>query len=127
MDLRQSIRHFLVHCHHLRHHSGRRFLRWRLPDLLRRPNAHHQRLHRVVHPRATKSVSASTVIIGLRRTCKPRMNYFYPLAEYLRPWKLFSLACGIALLIIGAYWYRSPDWDIPISFIMAVFTYFTAP
>jgi len=55
------------------------------------------------------------------------MNYFYPLAEYLRPWKLFSLACGIALLIIGAYWYQAPDWDIPISFIMAVFTYFTAP
>lgn len=55
------------------------------------------------------------------------MNYFYPLAEYLRPWKLFSLACGIALLVVGAYWYQAPDWDIPISFIMAVFTYFTAP
>jgi hypothetical protein len=39
------------------------------------------------------------------------MDYFYPLAEYLRPWKLFSLACGIALLIIGAYWYSAPGWD----------------
>ena len=55
------------------------------------------------------------------------MDYFYPLAEYLRPWKISSLVCGIALLIAGAYWYAAPDWDIPISFIMAGFTYFTAP
>lgn len=55
------------------------------------------------------------------------MDYFYPLAEYLRPWKLFSLACGIALLVVGEYWYSAPDWNIPICLIMAGFTYFTAP
>ncbi len=26
----------------------------------------------------------------------------YPATEYLRPWKLFTLAAGIALLVIGA-------------------------
>ncbi|MES2206078.1 MAG: hypothetical protein V4525_04685 [Pseudomonadota bacterium] len=49
------------------------------------------------------------------------------LIEYKRPWKLFTLAGGISLLIIGSYYYAAPDWDIPISFIMAFFTYLTAP
>jgi len=47
--------------------------------------------------------------------------------EYKRPWKLFSLFVGIALLIVGSFYYRIPDWDIPISFIMAFFAYLTAP
>jgi hypothetical protein len=47
--------------------------------------------------------------------------------EYLRPWKLFTLAAGIALLIAGAGYYHAPDWDIPISLIMAGSTYFAAP
>ena len=51
----------------------------------------------------------------------------YPVGEYARPWKLFTLAIGIALLIAGAFWYEAPDWDIPISFIMAILTYLTAP
>lgn len=55
------------------------------------------------------------------------MNYFYPLSEYLRPWKLASLACGILLLILGSIYTPAPDWDIPISFIMAGLTYWTAP
>lgn len=46
--------------------------------------------------------------------------------EWLRPWKLFSLACGIALLIIGADVYDAPDWDVAISIIMAIPTYLTA-
>ena len=46
--------------------------------------------------------------------------------EYKRPWKLFSLACGIALLIVGSFYYQAPDWDIPISLIMATLTYLTA-
>ena len=50
-----------------------------------------------------------------------------PLSEYLRPWKLTTLATGIALLIIGSFYYDAPDWDIPISFIMAILTYLTAP
>jgi hypothetical protein len=47
--------------------------------------------------------------------------------EYLRSWKLISLACGISLLIIGAYHYDAPDWDVPISLIMALLAYLTAP
>lgn len=47
--------------------------------------------------------------------------------EYLRPWKLLTLALGIALLILGSFYYPAPDWDIPISFIMAILAYLTAP
>ena len=47
--------------------------------------------------------------------------------EWRRPWKLATLAIGIALLIAGAFWEEAPDWDIPISFIMAILTYLTAP
>lgn len=46
--------------------------------------------------------------------------------ELLRPWKLLSLVCGIVLLIVGADYYDAPDWDIPISIIMAVLAYLTA-
>ena len=49
------------------------------------------------------------------------------LIEYLRPWKLFSLAIGVGLLIAGSVYYEAPDWDIPISLIMAAFAYLTAP
>jgi hypothetical protein len=49
------------------------------------------------------------------------------LNEYLRPWKLATLMLGIALLILGSFYYRAPDWDIPISVIMAIFTYISGP
>lgn len=49
------------------------------------------------------------------------------LTDYLRPWKLVSLAIGLALLIVGSYYYEAPDWDVPISVIMAAFAYLTAP
>lgn len=49
------------------------------------------------------------------------------LPEYLRPWKLVTLAVGIALLILGSFYYHAPDWDIPISLIMAILAYLTAP
>ena len=49
------------------------------------------------------------------------------LLDYLRPWKLFTLAAGIVLLVIGAKLDIAPDWDIPISFIMAILAYLTAP
>ena len=49
------------------------------------------------------------------------------LLDYLRPWKLFTLAAGIVLLVIGALLEIAPDWDLPISFIMAVLAYLTAP
>jgi hypothetical protein len=50
-----------------------------------------------------------------------------PMTEYLRPWKLATLAIGIGLLIFGAYYEQSPDWDVGISILMAVLTYLTAP
>lgn len=49
------------------------------------------------------------------------------LVEYKRPWKLSTLFLGLSLLIIGSFYYKAPDWDIPISFIMAIFAYLTAP
>lgn len=49
------------------------------------------------------------------------------LTEYTRPWKLITLVVGIALLIFGSFYYDAPDWDIPISFIMALFAYLAAP
>jgi hypothetical protein len=49
------------------------------------------------------------------------------LVEYKRPWKLFTLICGISLLIVGAYLTPAPDWDVPVSLIMAILTYLTAP
>lgn len=55
------------------------------------------------------------------------MKLLISLHDYGRPWKLFTLACGIALLIAGSYWQPAPDWDIPISLLMGVGTYFCAP
>ena len=48
------------------------------------------------------------------------------IAEPLRPWKLATLAVGIGLLVVGAFYYVAPDWDIPICFIMALMAYLTA-
>jgi hypothetical protein len=55
----------------------------------------------------------------------PRMVQEF--TEYRRPWKLASLALGIALLIAGSFYVPAPDWDIPISLIMALLAYLTAP
>jgi hypothetical protein len=49
------------------------------------------------------------------------------LKEYVRPWKLVTLALGIALLVLGSFYYEAPDWDIPISLIMAMLAYLAAP
>lgn len=58
----------------------------------------------------------------------PRSESFRQLlTEYQRPWKLFALCVGLGLLIVGSFHYQAPDWDIPISFIMAFFAYLTAP
>ena len=48
------------------------------------------------------------------------------LRESRRPWKLATLTVGLALLFIGDYYYDAPDWDVPISIIMAFFTYLFA-
>ncbi|MCA3237359.1 MAG: hypothetical protein ACK5N7_05270 [Curvibacter sp.] len=47
------------------------------------------------------------------------MNYFHP-------WNLTTLVIGVGLLVAGSFYYEAPDWDIPISFIMAGFTYLTS-
>ncbi len=47
-------------------------------------------------------------------------------SELVRPWKLSTLAIGLALLIAGRYYYQAPDWDIPISLIMAAVAYLSA-
>ena len=46
---------------------------------------------------------------------------------YLQPWKLFSLACGIALLLIGSVYMNPGDWDFGVSIVMALGAYFFAP
>ncbi len=51
----------------------------------------------------------------------------YPPTEYLRPWKLVTFAIGLGLLILGAHYTPAPDWDRPISVIMASAAYLTAP
>lgn len=47
--------------------------------------------------------------------------------EWKRPWKLGSLVLGVLALVAGSFYYQAPDWDIPISFIMAFLAYLTAP
>jgi hypothetical protein len=53
-------------------------------------------------------------------------SHYGVLAECRRPWKLATFAIGLGLLIVGSYVTPAPDWDIPISIIMATFTYLTA-
>lgn len=48
------------------------------------------------------------------------------IVEYKRPWKLLALLVGVVLLVVGSFYYQAPDWDIPISLIMAFFAYLTA-
>jgi hypothetical protein len=46
--------------------------------------------------------------------------------NYRHPWNICTFFVGIALLIAGSFYYDAPDWDIPISLIMAAFSYLTA-
>jgi hypothetical protein len=46
--------------------------------------------------------------------------------RYTHPWNLATLAIGTGLLIAGSVYEGAPDWDIPISLIMAGFSYITA-
>ncbi len=49
------------------------------------------------------------------------------LAELGRPWKLLSLAIGMAWLIFGALNYGIADWDVGISLLIGGLTYLCAP
>lgn len=46
--------------------------------------------------------------------------------ECRRPWKVVTFLIGLSLLIVGSFVVPAPDWDIPVSIIMATFTYLTA-
>ena len=54
------------------------------------------------------------------------MTYLYPVAEYLRPMKLITLWLGLIFLLLGARYSGLPDWDIPVSLLMALCAYVTA-
>ena len=45
----------------------------------------------------------------------------------INPWRLASLGVGLTLLIAGAVYLPSEDWDIPICFVMGLPAYVLAP
>lgn len=47
--------------------------------------------------------------------------------ELLRPWKMATLTLGVGLLVVGSFVMPAPDWDVPVSLIMAAFAYLLAP
>lgn len=47
--------------------------------------------------------------------------------EFFRPWKLVTFSCAMVLLLLGSVYTPAPDWDIPITIIMGLATYLTAP
>ena len=66
-------------------------------------------------------------LANLGKNFNEQLSLDFSMCEYFRPWKLISLAVGVALLIAGSFYYNAPDWDIPISLIMAALAYLTAP
>ena len=49
------------------------------------------------------------------------------LNELARPWKLVTLTIAVGYYVWGAYYYRCPTWDVPVSLLMATLTYLFAP
>src|SRR5579875_2742917 len=47
--------------------------------------------------------------------------------EYFRLWKIAYLLIGTMFLVIGSFLAKMPDWDIGISLIMALMSYFFSP
>lgn len=47
--------------------------------------------------------------------------------ELSRPWKLISFSIALGYYIWGAYYYKCPTWDVPVSIIMSILTYVFAP
>lgn len=45
----------------------------------------------------------------------------------MRPWKLITLAIGLAILIAGSFYEQLNDWDVGVSLVMGILTYLTAP
>lgn len=68
----------------------------------------------------------------MQREDSPRTDRHIPerrrlLDELLRPWKLATFAFGVIVLVLGAQTVGAPDWDVPISLIMATLAYVAAP
>lgn len=55
------------------------------------------------------------------------MLFFDRPREYFRPWKVTTFVLAIALLIAGSIYAPALDWDTPITLIMGLATYLTAP
>ena len=51
-------------------------------------------------------------------------NYFINL---FRPWKVVTFLIALGFLIWGAYAYKIPTWDVPISIIMSVLCFLLSP
>ncbi len=47
--------------------------------------------------------------------------------ELIRPWKLATLAVGLAFLYWGAFNLNCPDWSVGNSTVMGFYTYLMAP
>lgn len=54
------------------------------------------------------------------------MRYLLPLNDYLSQRNLFFLIAGLMFLFTGAELSGLPDWDIPVSVLMALCAYVTA-
>jgi hypothetical protein len=75
-----------------------------------------------LHPRWGITIPDSTPLFRNREIDELEMDT----TELIRPWKLATLAIGIGLLVVGSFYYDAPDWDIPISIVMALMAYLTA-
>ncbi len=47
--------------------------------------------------------------------------------ELFRPWKLATFSFALGYYIWGAYYYKCPTWDVPVSIIMGTLTYIFSP
>jgi len=47
--------------------------------------------------------------------------------ELFRPWKVITFSIALGYYIWGAYYYKCPTWDVPVSIIMSILTYVFAP
>ena len=43
------------------------------------------------------------------------------ITEYSRPWKLFTLTIGLLLLILGSFYYKTPERDV--NFLVSLSLY----
>jgi hypothetical protein len=76
---------------------------------------------------APEGVSGDTWIDGGAQRMYPLFLINAYAKELVRPWKLLTLSIAVGYYIWGAYYYRCPTWDVPVSLIMSVLTYVCAP